>query len=523
MAMAIDKGASQPHHERKRVLLSMVVIIAAAPLFIYLSIRLTGQIQWEQARKALTQKKFESAIQKILKANQRLPRNHEILITMGRIYLEASSVEPPKTALALASKAQKKFQNAVELNPHDVEAVFGLAEAEARLETLALLNGIMPSEHNFNAEPIYQEVLRLRPNGIYYHWRFIDYLYAKDKDEAMLPLVENLVCIYPPAVNKLMTKHLWSAECREAARKGLNLALAGGRQAKVALVGMSDLAADEKNWLDAAAFLKEALKYKKTKPAFYEYYQLGRLLINSMQYKEARTAFLEAMSIAQDKTTCFQWTLSQWRKTENVGLLVNYYNDAETLFHLTSVDRINYAKTLFFLKAYTIALKILEKNNQEHPSAEGFYWIARIHDKSEDWDAMEIASQKATVLAPTNSDYHYLFSHVLAIKNKLEHAESEASRAIESAREPTATQYSLRARIRWRRENYRGALDDWEVASSLDPTRAEYYAWKGTVHEKLGDWTAVAESYEKAIELDPENHYYQSQYSNAMKLVGRKP
>jgi len=128
---------------------------------------------------------------------------------------------------------------------------------------------------------------------------------------------------------------------------------------------------------------------------------------------------------------------------------------------------------------------------------------------------MELAIQKATVLDPTNSKYHLLFSRVLERLGKLDRAEREAGLAIKHQIEPSPWLFDHRAWIRWDRKDYTGALQDWESAIKLDSDKqdkAYFYAQAAEVCTRLGDLTLAINYYQKALELDPENKKYQKRY-----------
>ena len=128
------------------------------------------------------------------------------------------------------------------------------------------------------------------------------------------------------------------------------------------------------------------------------------------------------------------------------------------------------------LTPYHQAQRILKELNQERPTAEACYWLARIAEKKKDWDSMELAIQKATVLDPENSRYHLIFSKVLKRLMKLERAEKEAGLALDYSVEPSHWLFNYRAWIRWSRKDYQGAVKDWKSAIAVKPRKASFYA-----------------------------------------------
>ena len=106
-----------------------------------------------------------------------------------------------------------------------------------------------------------------------------------------------------------------------------------------------------------------------------------------------------------------------------------FYRDADRNLILPAGAEILLARTLMDLKQYTQAQRILTELVQKRPDATAYYWLARIAQAEKDWDAMELAIQKATVLEPENSGYHRLFSQALKRKKKFKRAAEEAALA----------------------------------------------------------------------------------------------
>ena len=106
-----------------------------------------------------------------------------------------------------------------------------------------------------------------------------------------------------------------------------------------------------------------------------------------------------------------------------------FYRDADRTLILPAGVEILLARTLMDLKQYTQAQRILTELVQKRPDAAAYYWLARIARAEKDWDAMELAIQKATVLEPENSGYHRLFSEALKRKKKFKRAAKEAGLA----------------------------------------------------------------------------------------------
>ena len=192
--------------------------------------------------------------------------------------------------------------------------------------------------------------------------------------------------------------------------------------------------------------------------------------------------------------------------------LHRFYQQVNSRFVLSARMDILMARSLMDLKRYNQAQRILTDLNQREPTAEAYYWLARIAETEKDWDGMELAIQKATVLDPKNSHYHLTFSQVLKRLKKLERAEKEAGLALKHQGKLNPWLLNHRAWIRWGREDYLGAARDWKKAIRLKPGRASFYAHVAEAYRKLGDRPLATDYYEKALNLDSDNDRYQKRY-----------
>jgi tetratricopeptide (TPR) repeat protein len=192
--------------------------------------------------------------------------------------------------------------------------------------------------------------------------------------------------------------------------------------------------------------------------------------------------------------------------------LYRFYQHVSRRFILSYQIDILLARCLIDLNRYNKACQILIDLNQKEPTAEAYYWLARIAQIEKDWDAMELAIQKATVLEPKNSHYHFLFSRLLKQIKKLERAEKEAGLAIKHSAKPSPWLFNHRAWIRWAKRDYLGAARDWRLAIRLSPKKASFYAQIAEAYRMLGDWPLAISYYKKALKLDPKNRRYGKRY-----------
>jgi tetratricopeptide (TPR) repeat protein len=135
-----------------------------------------------------------------------------------------------------------------------------------------------------------------------------------------------------------------------------------------------------------------------------------------------------------------------------------------------------------------------------------------------DWDTMELRSQRATVVEEGNTTYLLLFSRALQRQKKNMQAEQAASAAISSSTDPNPWLYNHRAWLRWSRNDYDGAQQDWQRAIEISPTTAGFYYSMGLVYEKGGNINEAATYFKKALDLKPDDQKSQIKLNN-LKIV----
>ncbi|MCK4467393.1 MAG: tetratricopeptide repeat protein, partial [Desulfobacterales bacterium] len=391
------------------------------------------------------------------------------------------------------------------------EATYGLAREEARLEQ------IYPYLHHqnnnpYHALPYFEKAIRLRPNSILCHYALARYLHQQKKTESLLRIVSNLARIYPPIYGHLKNEAFWSSPVREAFKKGLHQAIDEEIASQNAHTAMSSLMAGEKNWASAISHYQKALSLQTIDKDSGKYLHLGRLYVKNGQLEEAEESFFKALSMSRTKERHLENLYRVYEREGCFEELYRFYHRVSRSFALSAKMDILLARSLIDLKRYHQAQRILKELNQERPTAEAYYWLARIAEKEKDWDSMELAIQKATVLDPENSRYHLIFSKVLKRLKKLERAEKEAGLALDYSVEPSHWLFDHRAWIRWSKKDYQGAVKDWESAIAVKPKKASFYARAAQAYCKLEEWSQALDHYQKAMDLDPKNENYRKRY-----------
>lgn len=493
-----------------RYALCMLIFLIFVAAFYSLGLRLVSKIYYLKSKDPLGKGYFGLAAAYLQKAEQYNPRDYEIQKGLGEVNFRLARLRTgAEKSLLLTQKSKQYYLKALDLNPLDPETAHGLARGEARLEQL--YQYLHPEEeHNpYKPLPYYDQTLRLRPNGIFYHHVLARYLYGRGKTDELLSVVRNLAHIYPPIYYYLKKEDLWSSDVKAAVRQGLEKAIAQEISLRDAHSALSSILAEEQEWSGALAHYQNTLQTRAPKNKPGNYIRLGLLYLKNENYKEAGAAFTHAVDISRDRVKDFERIYWHYKRAGRADEFYLLYEQVSQHFALPLQVQILKARSLIDQQQYLLAKQILLNLNRQESNAESFYWLARIAEKEKDFDTMELSIQRATVLDPQNSQYHLVFSKALKRLKKLERAEKEAGLALKHSTGPSPWLFDHRAWIRWSRKDYSGAVSDWQRAVRLKPNNAAFYTYIAEGYRKEGQKTLVKEYYQKAVKLDPENQKYQ--------------
>ena len=489
----------------------VLAIIALYPMYNHF----TAGLYQLKAQNALNEESYTPASEYLKKADLLKPDDYLIKKQLGQASFELMrSEEEPTDAWPMTLKAKEYYIASTRLNPLDAGAAYGMAQVESRLEQLHPF--IYPKRGNNPYQPLnlFKRAIKLRPSSITIRYAMAYYLYRTNKKDELLPLVRTLASVYPQAYFNLRKEAFWSTPVREAVKQGLEEAIKQDISPKNARRAMSYLAAEDREWETAIMHFSEALKYRTFENSTYDLFRLGTLYLKNEEQEKAEANFIKGLEKSRSREKDLEWIYGQYRSEKDLEGYTQFYKQVSDRFITTPAMGILHARSLFDLKEYDQAKEVLLAVNKRSPEAVAYYWLSRIAEAEKDWDIMDLTIQKATVLDPENSDYHYRFSSVLKRLKKFERAEKEASLAIKyRSKNPSHGLFNYRAGIRWSRKDYEGAAQDWKAAISLKPGHAKYYAQAGEAYAKIAYWPMAEEYYQKAIELDPGNKRYKERYN----------
>ncbi|MFC1830319.1 tetratricopeptide repeat protein [Thermodesulfobacteriota bacterium] len=487
-------------------------ILALYPL----SLRLVSKIHYLKGVNLLRNGSHEASVNYFEKAVHKQPNDYMAWKGLGKAYQELGRSKSIQEAFDFAKKSEHAYIKAVRLNPLDAEAFFGLAEETAKLEQLHAFLSPADASDPYNALPYFEAAVRLKPNGISYHYDLARYLHRHNKKKELEQAVSNLTRIYPSSYHYLKGEMFWSPEVSKAAEQGMRRALEAGTSPRSTNMIFSLLLEERKDWSNAIVHYQKALSLQSSDNTSANYYHLGRLYLENRQFENAEDSFISGLSMSAHQENDLENIYRAYKAKGHLEALYRLYLRAERDFDLSSRIHIFLARSQMDRKQYHQAKQILINLSEKDETAEAFYWLYRIAEIEKDLDSMELAIQKATVLDPNNSQYHLIFSQILLRLNKLERAEKAAGLALKHSVKPSAHLYNHRAWIRWKRNNFAGAAADWEEAARLNPTSAAYHAQAAEAYLKEGKQLEAMDHFQKAVNLDPKNLNYKKRYDELL-------
>jgi len=430
----------------------------------------------------------------------------------GDLYLQkAATAGQARMFFAEMIQAEKFYRAAIALDPGDIGAARGLAQALAGLEKITKhlrTDGYPPR----SAGVYFEKLLQLRPRGIEAHWLFLHYLHGIGDEEKMMSVVVRLVALYPRIYYQLQKKPFFSPAMETAVEHGLQEALASARLSAEANKVLADLVSHQGHSAQAVDYYSRSFTQGPDDRLQSDYLRMGELYLKNGQLENAGTVFLSALlqNRAQDSVLRQIW--ARYRTAGQFQAFVEFCGAAETAMvfsALSGIGELLLAYCRLEMGQDDLARGHLAQITERRYQAEGYALQAKLAARVKDWDEMEVAAHQATVLEPANDGYHRLFIEALKKQKKLDAAERAATRAIDVATAPNPFRYSSRAWIRMSLQDYPGAEEDWQYSVRLAPHRPEFVYYLALVAEKKLDYPSALRQARLALQLAPDNRQYQ--------------
>ena len=501
-------------------LCAMVLFLSIAAVYA-LYPRFLSQIYYMKAKQYHGNGYLGLAVFNYKKAGSYQPGDANIFKKLAEIQFEMGKKKMARRAFLNTLKAKDSYLRATRSNPLDAEIAYGLARTESRLEQL--YGHLHPKEKDnpYNPLPYFEKAIHLRPNGITGHYAMASYLFNNDNTQELIPIIRSMARMYPPVYNYLKKEPLWSPSVKEAVKQGLADAINERILLANAHKSMSFLLTEDKDWPDAIMHYQKALEFEDNKISAKDYIYLGRLYLENRQVKKAEISFLKGLYLSTSIERALQDIGRVYKNSNHIDDFYAFYQEVNHRFILSPRMHIISARYLMDLQQYRKSQRILMDLNRQTPTADAYYWLARIAEKEKDWDQMELNIQKATVLDPSNINYRQMFYGLLKQLGKHETAQREIGLMIEHSDKPSPRLFDQRAKFRLKNKDYLGAVKDWKEAIRLAPRQASFYAQVAEAYIKLGDLSPALEYYEKAVKLNPNNNGYAKRY-NSLTRTSRK-
>ena len=503
---------------RRYVLCALILLVSALAAYT-IGIRLLSQIHYLRAINATLKGHYGLASHALQRASNYQPKDYKIHRQWGNVVQRLGDLSPTAIgAYRLAEKAKNKYHEAFRLNSLDAQSAYGLAWQEDLLEQLYIKINSSAKSNPHNALPYYQLVTRLRPNGIRYRYALARYLDRHKNQDELLKVVRKLTRIYPLAYDKLKKEDFWSAAVKAACRQGLQEAVKENVLPVAAHMALVDIAREDEDWDSAISHLQQALQIQPRNKTEKSYFRLGRLFLKSRDMQAARSYFSKSFYLSRNREKHLERLYRTFKNEDVPNEFIEFYREVQQPFAFSDQSGLLLARTLFDLKQYDRARRTVEHLIADDPTAEEYYWLARIAEKQTDWDRMELAIQKATVLEPENIKYRLMFFGLLKRMKKTDGAERQLDHIIEYSKKPSASLYNEKAMLRMKNKDYGAAVEAWQSAIRLKSDNAVYYASAAEAYLLLGERSMALSYYQKATELDPQNKRYRKRHQEILGI-----
>ncbi len=427
--------------------------------------QLRAEWHLRRAEIALRQHHYAPALQDLRASVARQPGNFLAWQCLGDTYREmANLMTEPAQRSVLLSRAYEHYQTAWSYNRLEANIPFELGRVQ--LELAGLANGARATGMVDLARRHLGEAIKLRPYRQLYLRTLADLQYRYGPRSDLLITVEELGYTVAP---RQASPYWREPEVKEAYRKGLSRAVSAGISLRGAYMGMASVLQEQGNLAEAVRHYRQGMAADDYRNDFMTYRQLGSLQLAAGLDQEAFTSFITMLRLCPDREGELERLYDNFQGRKRADALRVFWGLIEKDFKLSLRFEILQVRNLIELGSYKEAGLLLAELLQRQPLPEVHYWLARLAERQNDWDAMELAAQKATFLESENSEYHLTFSRALAQQKKFPAAEEEASKGIALLSSSSPWPYNQRAWLRWQRQDFAGAARDWQQALQLKP------------------------------------------------------
>ncbi len=420
------------------------------------------------------------------------------------LYALAGRTSNVEAALTLLQRTMQAYEKATQLNPHEGNAWLGLAQ------TYWWMSKFSGQENKGKeVESFFQRALATDPNNGEFLYAVVDYYLSMSKPDQSTNYVTRLACVFPYAWRDLRSHPAWSGAVQERFIEGLKIAAANRMTDSSALAILTDIAAEAKDWDQAATWTEQLIRQAGGRgPIEYRYYlDLGCYLLKSEHPAEAKSAFLLGLRHSENCYETLNNLLPRFGESKALDLYLELAGDTASFDAgvRSSLPLIRGKAALFITGDLETAEGYFQQALQTRETAAPHRYLAEIAMKRKDWDKAELESHRASMLDPRDSYLHYLFASSLEEQKRYMAALEAIGLAIQYAQRPNESYYAMQGRLFWSIKDYPAAIQAYECARQLSPQTVGYMREIAQAYKMLKDYASAERYYLAALRVAPGN------------------
>jgi len=306
-------------------------------------------------------------------------------------------------------KAHKFLVVAVAHDPLSYRTVFWLARVTDRLENIFPFLYGKGTASPFNALPLFRQAAALRPAGITVRYDLARYFYRHRRMDDLGDTVENIGKIYPSAHGYLAKQSWFDNTIRERFRQGCLFALDQGTTPRTTLSLLSAMALADGDLEGAIDYYRRSMGYHTARNSAREWRHLAGLHLQKGDVVQSYPLFLRGLLGSDGMEKGFQAVYETFRREKRLNDFHGFVQFAEKSRVQARMSPWLQVRCFMDMDELESASAVLLRINTRKPTAKAWYLLAQIAERRKDFDAMELASQRATVLDSQNKKYRAYF------------------------------------------------------------------------------------------------------------------
>ena len=386
-------------------------------------------------------------------------------------------------ALSLYLQSRSDLERVTRAEPLNYDPAYALARTEAGLEMLFPLV-FRDAISVYNAAPLFQRAIALKPNGVEARYAQLRYLYQRGETKEIPGLVRVVLAMYPPAYPALSKEAFFVPALFPQALEGLEQALAAEICPRAAHQGISDILLRSGHPDRAIVRYEQSLGVKSFINDAEDFLHLGRLYLAAGKVADSQGWFARGLSVSSD----FKAALERvYHFHERHRALTGFIRFAQTLESMADPRvELLMARAWRRLGRDDMARNRLRLILAQAPNARAHAMLAEIAESQRAWPKMEAQARSAVKLRRDVGRYHYLLAKALARQKQYTLALESVNRALARAEKISPWYYNQRAWIHWGQQSWDAAARDWFKAHQLMPGHGEFLFLSARAHQRDG-------------------------------------